>query len=58
MICYHFFLLMAQFPPPPPAPLPYPIGVKFSPGYTRLNFSLCGILEVIFAGSYSTDAFK
>ena len=39
--CYLFFYL-AQ---PPPPFVPYPIGVKFYPGYTRLNISSRGISQ-------------
>ena len=40
-----FFFFFSPTPPPLPRFAPYPIGVKFCPGYTRLNISSCGFSE-------------
>ena len=37
-----FYDLLFMATPPPSPLLPFSIGVKFSPGYTRLNFSSRG----------------
>ena len=54
------FLFLSLSPPPPSL---FSIDVKFSPGYTRLNFSLCGdskisILLLLSKASLPEDIIK
>ena len=57
MLSFFYYLFSSTPPPPYPKPFPpYPIGVKFCPGYTRLNFSSRGISEVPLINKLSVTA--